>query len=800
MNQDPIQALLAKLESGGFDPRPAGPDQWESRCPAHKGGRRNLSIRKGDDGRALVHCHHADEGNGCDHKAIVAALGLTEANLFPSEPERPKDRGRPARTTGGQAHRTPEDAIASTARKLGGPTASWIYQEADGCESFRVYRFDGRDGKEFRPAHPAPEGWILGDPAGPLVLYHLPELADAETVFVTEGEKCSDLARKLGMPATTSAHGAKSARKTDWGPLAGKTVVILPDNDPEGESYAKTVAGLLSKLKPQPTVKIVKLPVTDEGDDLAEWLQDVVPELWEPEQCRAELQRLADVSPAEDLGSVIEDHGADNDEAADEWGPIRIGSLPPAEPFPLDVLPAPARRLAEAAAESIACPVDYPAVAILAAASGIIGRSASLLVKPGYFASASLYAALVGSPSSGKSPALRAALAPLWSIAAALYGSWQSETDDWKQAKPEHRREPPELVRIATTDPTTEALAPILAANPRGMTIAPDEMTKWVMSMDQYKGGKGGDRPFYLSAWAGEPVYIDRAKQMREPIAVPQPFLTVIGGMTPDMLSTLAEGRGREDGFTARLLFCFPERLRRRYSEKGIPEAIADDWNRLALTLWGRKLRDRDGKPTPQVVRLTLDAAGAWSAWCQAHYAEQDDDGFPESMEGPWGKLEAYTARLALILHLLNVAADPTRPDEDALPDLPRRIINDAARLASYFKSHARRVYATMGGKSRESGDDVKALIRWVVRNHRETFSKRDIERNFDRFKDDPAALADALDWMTRNNLARPHAEPKTTTPLGPKRPGRKRSPAFEVNPALHTSPRFRQFRQNPAP
>src|ERR1019366_1153381 len=100
-------------------------------------------------------------------------------------------------------------------------------------------------------------------------------------------------------------------------------------------------------------------------------------------------------------------------------------SLPPAAPFPLDVLPIPARDLAEAAARSIACPVDFPAVALLAAASGIIGRSVILRIKPGYFVSTSLYAALVGSPSSGKSPALRAALAPLWFIAQLLYDRWR---------------------------------------------------------------------------------------------------------------------------------------------------------------------------------------------------------------------------------------------------------------------------------------------------------------------------------------------------------------------------------------
>lgn len=504
------------------------------------------------------------------------------------------------------------------------------------------------------------------------------------------------------------------------------------------------------------------------------------------------IKALADADPTGPApeSNADGDGGAD----ADGWEPIRLGALPPAEPFPLDVLPAPARALAEAAAVSIACPVDYPAVAILAAASGIIGRSASLYVKPGYFASASLYVALVGSPSSGKSPALRAAMAPLWFIAQMLYDLWRAAMDAWEAAKPEDRGEEPELQRVVSTDATTEALGPILATHPRGLTVAPDEMTKWVMSMDQYKGGKGGDRPFYLSAWGGEPVYIDRAKHMREPIAVPHPFLTVIGGMTPDMLSALSEGKGREDGFMARLLFCFPERTPRRYSRDGIPEPVAGDWHELVVALWRRQPRAIDGKPVPHVVRMTLEAESAWAAWCQAHYAEQEADDFPESLEGPWGKLEAYAARLALILHLMDLTADPTEPGGDEPPELPRRIIVDAARLVSYFASHARRVYATMGGKARDGGDDVRALIRWIVRNDRTEFSTRDIGRNFDRFKDDPGALGEALAWMTDHHLIRPHAGPEAAH-----RSGRKPAPSYDVNPTLRSSPRFRRFRRNSA-
>jgi hypothetical protein len=368
---------------------------------------------------------------------------------------------------------------------------------------------------------------------------------------------------------------------------------------------------------------------------------------------------------------------------------------------------------------------------------------------------------------------------------------------DAHEAIPEEERGPePTLRRIVTTNATTEALGPLLAANPRGLIAAPDEMTKWVMSMDQYKGGKGGDRPFYLSVWAGEPVYIDRAKHKNEPIAVPHPFFSIVGGMMPDMLTSLPEGRGRDDGLLARLLFAYPEKIPRRYSEDGIPEATADEWRRLARALWDRPMRDLDGRPAPHVIRMAPDARREWADWCHAHYAEQESDDFPDEHEGAWGKLEAYTARLALILWMMDLACDPTRAAASDPPELPRRIVVNAARLVSYFKAHARRVYAAMGEKADDGGPDVRALVRWIVRNDLDEFTIRTIGQNFDRFRDDDAALADALARMTRLSLIRSKAEPEA----GPRR-GRKPSPAFAVNPALRTSPRILRFlRNNPAP
>ena len=83
MQNDPVAALVAKLEQGGFAPRPTGSDSWESRCPAHGGRRRNLSVRTGDDGKALIHCHREP---ACEPPKIMAAIGMTMADLFPSGP------------------------------------------------------------------------------------------------------------------------------------------------------------------------------------------------------------------------------------------------------------------------------------------------------------------------------------------------------------------------------------------------------------------------------------------------------------------------------------------------------------------------------------------------------------------------------------------------------------------------------------------------------------------------------------------------------------------------------------------
>lgn len=49
-----------------------------AKCPAHDDKSPSLSVRETEDGRVLIHCHA-----GCGASDVLAAIGLTLADLFP---------------------------------------------------------------------------------------------------------------------------------------------------------------------------------------------------------------------------------------------------------------------------------------------------------------------------------------------------------------------------------------------------------------------------------------------------------------------------------------------------------------------------------------------------------------------------------------------------------------------------------------------------------------------------------------------------------------------------------------------
>ena len=72
--ENPIDRLLSRLESV----RQSGKG-YTAKCPAHSDRSASLSVSEADGGKVLLHCFA-----GCHAADVLAAVGLTLAELFPT--------------------------------------------------------------------------------------------------------------------------------------------------------------------------------------------------------------------------------------------------------------------------------------------------------------------------------------------------------------------------------------------------------------------------------------------------------------------------------------------------------------------------------------------------------------------------------------------------------------------------------------------------------------------------------------------------------------------------------------------
>jgi hypothetical protein len=250
-----------------------------------------------------------------------------------------------------------------------------------------------------------------------------------------------------------------------------------------------------------------------------------------------------------------------------------------------------------------------------------------------------------------------------------------------------------------------------LQDNPRGVILVRDELVGWVRSLNQYKGGRGADREFYLAVWSGEPYLINR-KGQADPIHVTDPFLCVVGGLPPDLLHELADAHSREDGFVQRILFSYPEAASESWSALSVSPRATRAWELTVQKLWLLAPVRQQGRPvTPLVLTLTAEARAAWARFCRAHDAERADPDLPPYLRGAWNKLVGYGARLALVLHELRFVCGEAETEQ-----IDETSILGAWALVDYFKSHARRVYRELQHhpKAKQAQRRVDRLVEWI--------------------------------------------------------------------------------------
>jgi len=284
-----VQQIVAALDSHGCDPHQDGAG-YRAKCPCHNGTTSN-SLIVFDSGKMFCHSCEANTGD------VLKELGLAEkSQSFAAKPKVVID-GKPV--TLHDSEQAAIDAVQwSVCQKANvserPPDRHHRYHDRDGKHvlTIVIWKFSAET-KETRQIRPHDGGWICKSMKSSRPLYHLPEVIEASSVVVCEGEKTADALRSIGLAATTPSQGAMSPKKTDWSALAGKCVTISVDNDQAGREFGKLVIDLL----PETVISVKVVELKDDWQELpvkgdaADWVE----QFWDVE--RDELQRRFKLLP-----------------------------------------------------------------------------------------------------------------------------------------------------------------------------------------------------------------------------------------------------------------------------------------------------------------------------------------------------------------------------------------------------------------------------------------------------------------------------------------------------------------------
>jgi putative DNA primase/helicase len=400
--------------------------------------------------------------------------------------------------------------------------------------------------------------------------------------------------------------------------------------------------------------------------------------------------------------------------------------LAPVEPFPLAALPTALRPWVEDVAERMQCPPDFVAVPLLVGAASLAARHVMIRLRrlDDWRETANLWALIVGRPGVMKSPAMRAALAPLERMEA-------RDADVFNEAMAQHRAETmaaklradeqtrqakkalqkdrgadvtsllaaidelpePTRRRCIVNAPTWEKLHALLSENPGGLLMVRDEMSGWLRDLGREESAEA--RSFFVQGWSGGSVTVDRIG--RGTITARDMRLSIVGAIQPGPLGQVMRasrsGAG-DDGLIERFLVAWPDdpgewRDIDRFPDGTARLRVREAFERLEVaspwSLQADQLVDADGEPDGLPV-LGLDDGALemfveWRAELERRLRAHDG----EPHETALTKFRHHVPALALTTHLADGGTGL----------VTAAAMGRALALGDYFESHARRLHGS---------------------------------------------------------------------------------------------------------
>lgn len=539
--------------------------QGKATCPFHDDDTPSLSI---DAATGKFFCH------GCNAHGGIVAFHMRRHDL-----EHDEARRRLARLG------LLQQSVAST----------YDYLDESGNLIFQVVRYEPKRFSQRRPDGRG--GWINNLDGVTRMLYRLPEVIEADQVFIVEGEKDVETLRGTGLVATCNPMGAGKWRSEYNEYLRGKSVIIIPDNDEPGKAHAQSVAGNLAGIAA--SIKVLELTGLRQGGDITDWFENG--------GNKPTLIRL-----------VLK---------TDEWSHERVidvtvdaeNTAMPICAFPMHVFPTRFRQFVEDAATALHVEPQLVAFVALAIMSGAIGNSTAVSPRPGYTVNLFLWGIVIAESGSGKTPVMSTLMRHIERLQAQEHLAYDQQITGYRLAQNNDEAATPErptLTHLFVSDCTVESLSTVYENNKRGIIIHTDEIARLILGLDQYHG-RGNDRQHYVELFNGGSWKIDRKSGGR---MITNTGAAIIGGIQPNRMPDVFKENSFDDGLLPRFLLYRADNSVRSFNREGMSADTLAYWELLIDQCYALPLDiDNEYFARPKILTFSEDALNVYMEYYNRH-------------------------------------------------------------------------------------------------------------------------------------------------------------------------------------
>ena len=318
---------------------------------------------------------------------------------------------------------------------------------------------------------------------------------------------------------------------------------------------------------------------------------------------------------------------------------------------------------------------EYLFNTLLPACASRIGTSSRIVIDPvsGYTQDCIFWTANVAHSGQAKTPPQKEVIYPLEKMEGEAKEIYDTNLADYEQDKKSDEK-PPVRMRRLLSNVTTSTKIRIHQENPRGLLEYIDELVADYQRLNQYKGGgKGDDLQLELSFFNGAACNYDRHDAR---LFLNRTAFSKTGTYQWDTLAKLMSDDVNfiSSGYSARFLYCSIFDAPPRYLDLLTPKANSNFTETLEWLY-----EQLEGLPQQDYL-LTQEAKVLFQAWNHTLADDEREENY-FGFSIVYAKIEAYAARIALWLHIVNAVCAGKLPE----PTISGETMRCAIEISSFY-------------------------------------------------------------------------------------------------------------------